>query len=125
MRGTKAWVEETCPECQAVFVAEPELMPDSVAKGKRCPNGHWTPIYRLVKTRKKGQTKPADDTPLSRRLRAAGIVGETQAYQLMAQALLAGYDKAMETLPAGSMSRTLVEGAFGKVPALAREVLAQ
>lgn len=55
--------------------------------------------------------------------RAHGIAGSVEALCLALEAMLAGYDQSMLTLPEGSQSRVLVEGAFGKSPELARAIL--
>ena len=55
--------------------------------------------------------------------RAHGIAGSVEALCLALEAMLAGYDQSMLTLPEGSQSRASVEGAFGKSPELARAIL--
>ncbi len=56
------------------------------------------------------------------KLRKLGIAGQRVSLELALNAMVGGYEKALDTLPAGSYKK-IVEGAFGKVPEMAKSIL--
>ena len=118
--GKAPSVEYTCPACQVQF-SGPDVRVDGTP-GKRCPAGHWHSYYQLRRYRDTGAiSKPREPKPIESRARDQGLTCDRDRYQLAATAMLAGYDRAMATLPPGA--RLLVEGAFGKAPIVTREIL--
>lgn len=55
--------------------------------------------------------------------RSLGIAGENEALRLALLAMLGGYQKAIDTLPIGSVARRIVQGAFGHSPELAQRIV--
>lgn len=118
-----------CPVCKVMFAAPGSIQGGK--SGKVCPAGHFSTLgalYAFEKSGKVPEVKPAGEpakpicppgkrkTPL-----ALGLTNDMDRYQLAAVSLLAGYDRALATLPPGA--RLMVEGAFGSAPAVARKIL--
>ena len=56
-------------------------------------------------------------------LKTLGAPRSSDALQMALTTMLEGYEKAVATLPPGSVARTVVEGAFGRAPEISRKVL--
>lgn len=56
-------------------------------------------------------------------LRRMGVGERTEQLSVALQWMLAGYDKALAAYPQHSQARAILEGAFGPLPDLAREIL--
>lgn len=111
-------VVEVCPKCSHEWKGAAEFIHGKPIK--RCPQclSLWAPHQLLAHRRKLGR----DDAkrPLSVMRQAGMVSNEGEALRIALIALLAGYDKAISTLPVGSLAQRLVQGAFGHAPALAR-----
>ncbi len=120
-----------CPVCQVKFAA-----PGSIQNGKSgkvCPAGHFSTLGALYAFEKSGkapspklapqEAAPKEPCPpgIRKAAQALGMSSDRDRYQLAAVSLLAGYDRALATLP--PMARLMVEGAFGSAPAVARKIL--
>jgi len=113
----------TCPECGVEFAAKNTYnwISEKKMQGKVCPNGHWTPLWKLYHARRK-KTAVKKQLTLAR-LRELGICGEIEALQLAVQYLLGSYEQCLNSLPSGSASRAIVQGAFEQAAEMARKVL--
>lgn len=115
-------VVEVCPDCghhwQQVAV---------VIHGrstKTCPEcgAEWRPHVLLAHRRKLAATAAGNGAALAK-FRRLGMANECEALQAGLASMIAGYDQALATLPAGSLARRLVEGAFGSAPGIARTLI--
>lgn len=57
------------------------------------------------------------------RLKSLGAPTAKDALEMSLYSMLTAYEKAVSTLPAGSMAHSIVTGAFGKAPEISRKVL--
>lgn len=113
---------EICPVCQIQFVASARLNRYGESKIKVCPSGHETTVWKLLEYRKsKGLlVKPA---PPSVPVEGAPLpVSRQQAMDLLGS-MVAAYEQAMRTLPAGSLGAAIVAGAFENTVEISREAL--
>lgn len=116
-------VTEVCPVCQVRFVAASRVNRYGESKVKVCPAGHETPVGKLRAYRKEIglRVKPApreavevsDQLPLLSRQQAMDLLGS----------MVAAYEQAMRTLPAGSLGAAIVAGAFDNTVAISRKAL--
>lgn len=126
-----------CPVCRVEFVGCGAIVGGK--GGKECPNGHFHTmgqLYRFEKTGTLPEPRPEkvpkppkppkpkrngySRTGAAPAIRA-GMTSDRDRYQLAATAMLAGYDRAIATLPPGV--RMMVEGAFGAAPSITREIV--
>lgn len=133
-KGREPYRKYRCPECRVEFIGASVIRDGR--SGKVCPGGHFhtlAQIYFFEKTgtlrvqRKPKTPKPARPAAPSCRAnlivaaRKVGAINDRDRYQLAAAAMLAGFDRAMATLPPGA--RLLVEGAFGSAPNITRAIV--
>jgi len=91
--------------------------------GKTCPAGHWTSIAMINKHLENLGKQPAAVSEVRKQLTNMGVGERTEQLSVALRWMLDGYDKAIATLPEGTMARGMVAGAFGRMPEMAREVL--
>ena len=121
--GRSARITETCPECGTDFIVSP-IIESGRTPYKVCPNGHETPLHKLVKSRKTAaQAKPAEPKEKSVLLRAreVSIAGQRSAEHLAAVALIGCYEKLLDTTP--KLSHGVINGVFEKTVQTSRQIL--
>lgn len=155
MANRQPRVVETCPECKLDFMCPPVLRTSErgiLANYKQCPNGHWTPTWRLAKSRRGTAptaairhvvpTPPKNEAPLAPkatliptsakpapliarvRSRQARVVTEREEHlELALVALIEAHDKLNQQARPGSQLAGMIEGVFGKTVSLARQML--
>lgn len=117
----REWV---CPECRTQFYAKTTTDPEGKKKGpgKLCPNGHWTPNWRLIRFQDHPYPGETQDSILTK-MRHFGIYGMIESLEVTVRALLGSYESALRSLPEGSAARGIVEGSFKHTAIMARKVL--
>lgn len=133
-KGRMPFRKYVCPECRIEFSAPGVIVGGK--GGKKCPDGHFhtmAQLYRFEKTgvlptprQPKAPKAPKPKRNGFQRVGAAPAIRavfpvDSDRYQLAATAMLAGFDRAMATLPPGV--RLLVQGAFGAAPNITREIV--
>lgn len=137
-KGREPTRDYTCPVCKAVFRAPGTWRAGRI--GKVCPAGHFHTVNQLVCWEKNGRlsqlrqrkvaapkqpdVKPiAAPKPVERALASMGVGERTSQLSVALRWMLEGYAKAISSMPEKSMARQLVEGAFGKTPIMAKDLL--
>lgn len=111
-----------CPECGAVFRAKDTFHADG-RRGKTCPAGHWSSVAAIRSHTKSVGTPQTEAEEVRKRLARMGLGERNDQLTVALRWMLDGYDRALASLPEKSIARGVVDGAFGKLPAMAREVL--
>lgn len=119
----KARITETCPECGTDFIVSP-IIERGRSPYKVCPEGHETPLHKLVKSRKTAaQAKPAEPKEKSVLLRAreVSIAGQRNAENMALAAMVGCYEKLLATTP--KLSHGAINGVFEKTVQVSRQIL--
>ena len=114
--SNKPHTTEICPQCEAGFTSPP--VERHGAASKCCPNGHWTPVWKLLKYRRERVTNPGPIKQITE-----GIRHDSAAVLQALNGMLNGYDALMAVLPKGSVIHGLADGSFGKFPQITREIV--
>lgn len=117
----KARITETCPECGTDFIVSP-IIESGRTPYKVCPNGHETPIHKLLRSRKAqpaAQAKPEKSVLL--RAREVSIAGQRNAENMALAAMVGCYEKLLATTP--KLSHGAINGVFEKTVKVSRQIL--
>lgn len=110
---------ETCPTCGVTFTGSPRQRNGQGSWRKECPAGHWHTLHELARTRNADQQ--AARHVVMAKTKEVGIRTDIDAMRLALAAMIGGYERLLATTP--ERSRAVIEGAFGKSPALAKQIL--
>ncbi len=117
MNNRKTFV---CPTCLVAYQSAVKLVGRS--RGNTCPNGHFNSYNQLYRFAKTGTpTKPRERKPARMpKLTSYKHVDVANALRWMIEA----HARVLRTLPPGTAARSLVDGAYGRLPDLCTEILA-
>ena len=119
--GRSARITEPCPECGTDFIVSP-IIESGRTPYKVCPNGHETPIHKLLRSRKAqpaAQAKPEKSVLL--RAREVSIAGQRNAENMALAAMVGCYETLKRTTP--ERSHGVIDGVFEKTVQVSRQIL--
>lgn len=110
---------ETCRTCGGEFSGTPQPRNGNGVWGKTCPEGHFNTLGELDKTR--NANRQASRHAVMSKVRTVGVASGEDALRLALAAMMGGYERLLATTP--ERSRAVIDGAFGKSPAVAKQIL--